>query len=228
MELTLDQIFSFLEKNELSTPSIELPFSPYLQTFQYEPKKRPIVPTKSHEERENKPLTKVRDNREYPKTVSSNPVSTNPVLSNPVSTTSEPIKTTPEPLVKPVELSRGKTLWEALVPFVDPTAPLFTETMKQEASALIFQTIRDTLMEPWANRCGKPSSVRACLKALDQPELKIGMDTVSWTVLATLFHYMWDCNLLLKEKQKEIIKGHNCSTTLKIEHSKTEWLVSKI
>lgn len=216
MELTLDQICSFLEKNELSTPSIEIPLSPYLQTFQYEPKKRPIVPTKSHEERENRPFIKEREKREF----------TNPVPIKPVQVNPSPI--IQEAPVKPIELSKGKTLWEALLPFVDPTVPLFTETMKQEATAMFFQTIRETLMGPWANRCGKPSSVRACLKALDQPELKIGMDSVSWTVLATLFHYMWDCNILLKEKQKEVIKAHQCSMTLKIEHSKTEWLVSKI
>jgi len=230
MELTLDQICSFLEKNELSTPSIDLPPSPYLQSIDYEPKKRPILPAKTpetpiresfksvgkhtSEKVKNKPYDNTRDE---PKTEE---------LSNEIKNkeTSNEIK---KEEVKSVGMSKGKTLWEALLPHVDPMAPLFTQTMKQEAATLLFQTIRETLMGTWANRCGKPSSVRACLKALDQPELKVAMDSVSWTVLATLFHYMWDCNLVLKEKQKEEIKAHQCTTTLKIEHTKTEWFVSK-
>lgn len=220
MELTLDEIYSFLEKNELSTPSIELPPCPYLQAIDYEPKKRPILTTNNSESHIKEPLKPNRKHNSEEIKICDSKTKEPKHENNTIQIKKEE--------VKPIGISKGKTLWEALLPFVDPMAPLFTETMKQEASILLFQTIRETLMGTWANRCGKPSSVRACLKALDQPELKIAMDSVSWTVLATLFHYMWDCNLLLKEKQKEIIKAHQCTTTLKIEHSKTEWLVSKI
>jgi hypothetical protein len=210
MELTLDHIYAFLEANECSAPSIEQRFTtPYIQTTNYVSKSRPMIVSNNPPQRTSSHLPQ--------KQVGFTPMKKE-----------TPIQESPLKPPEPITLSKGKTLWEALVPFVDATAPLFTETMKQDASLLLFQTIRETLMGEWSNRCGKPSSVRACLKAMDQPELKIGMDSVSWTVLSTLFNYMWDCNLLLKEKQKEVVKGFNASTTLKIEHTKTEWVVSKI
>lgn len=207
MELTLESIGSFLEKNEAFTHSVEFPSNPlYSQRVDYEPKNKVFGGTRPSVER--------RERRGEVRTEARSEART------------EARSEVPPP--EPPKVSRGKTLWEALLPYVDGTAPLFTETMKQEATALVFQTMRDTLMGDWGNRCGKPSSVRACLKAMDQGEFKVAIDSVSWSVLATLFHYMWNCNILLKEKQKEVVKGFECSETLKIEHTKTEWLVSKI
>lgn len=122
---------------------------------------------------------------------------------------------------------KASTLWEALLPWIDSMSPMFTITMKKEASDLFHQYVRDFLMGQHASQCGKPSAIRACLRAIDTTELKVAIDSVSFTVLAKLFNLLWKCNITLKEKQKEVINNFNETTTMIIEKSRDGWIIIK-
>jgi len=221
---SLEDLQQVLKHTNESKPLFTI--EPPLIVFQrkdYESKKKFIVPAQVVKKTFNEPQVKRDYIREPVPVKCEEPVPVKREEPVPVKC-EEPVPVKRE---EPVPTKyKANTLWESLLPWIDSVAPMFTETMKKEASDLFHQYVRDFLMGDSAVQCGKPSAIRACLRAIDTTELKIAIDSVSFTVLAKLFNLLWKCNITLKEKQKEIINNFNEKTTMTIEKCRDGWLIS--